>query len=301
MNFKDSIKTLSENNLDPVLLSSGYFNIYLIGEHHYEMNEFLSKNKGLVESISSKIIEHAELTDAEILIESGNKEQYADLDIWNEFIDENEEFKYFVDEDMFIDESVINFLNKSDSIRIKRMDTRTEVMGIENDEVFLSNFCNSIINHFGFCCTIQENKKDDEEEIERIDENNKRVCSSIINQVETVIIRKLVIYLKKNKTRYTSNPIIKRCYENMFDKIINSFLRFKKHVYRFESHDADKPIIDTEFIEYIIYGLNAIVLDLNIIDQIFVSDKKDFIVYAGKSHTFNITQILMDCGFELSS
>jgi hypothetical protein len=291
--FVSQLKKLTDNKLNIFVLTNGESKIILIGEDHDLMNIFFEENSDSLERVVDTIMRFSEENDIDILTEESEKKyEETDHKIWDDFI-ESHDLKYSISSDLLRDKSVISSLIDTKSEHVKGLDAREEIYTLQHDHAFLSNFINTIGTQFG---DYSENQ-----------ESNNYVTKSIINQLDTIIIRRLVVYLVKNSEKYSSNPIIKSNYDKLLDDIVRKWKHFIEYVKRFQSlynpenigKSRGRPRVNINFLEEIFYSLSAPILDLNIIKHIIVSDKKAFIVYTGLAHTENIFRILLENGYEV--
>lgn len=245
-------------------------NIILIGEDHYEMNKILDTTKSNI--ITNIIIDYAKSNNSEILIEYEQTNNNSDIEIWNNFIEKNE-LLYEIDEEYFINNSIIENICSKNLDFIFKLDNRLEILSF--DDVFNSNFMNVIMNYFGF---IGENE-----------EQNQNIKSTIINLVETVIIRKVIIYLIKRQKDFTTDSIIFHYYESMINNIK---INYKKFINFVKSYNNNDNMENTEkMVTFVVYQTPAYIIDLNIIEKILVSTNNNFVVYTGIAHSINLCKL----------
>ena len=125
-------------------------------------------------------------------------------------------------------------------------------------------------------------------------ESNEDVAGSILNQLDVVIIRKLVVYLLKHRAALTSSPQSARLYNLVLDSVKDAWRDMIEVVKEAEIRPVDTPV---ELVERIVYALPASLLDLNAAVQILSSSKQTFLVFAGEAHTDRIREWLKTSGF----
>lgn len=293
--FVDTVDNATNRNMKWHVMRnpSNTKTVVLYGEDHYAMSQYFAEHPDRVQPAVDAALEFARITDADILVEHGTTPyEEQDLKIWHDFLDENPDLTYTAPGNLLTNVTLISAVTESNSPRIKGMDLRQEVDPL-HDSLFMTNFFNTMANMFKF---FGSNPEIDEE-----------MATSIINQIDVVIVRKLVVYLLKHRAVFTSTPELARVYQFYLDHIKyvwSSFIRFvqnyKASFLDDSSEQASKDEIE-EALMRVVYSLNAQLLDLNIVRHILVSIKSSFVVFAGEAHATRIREYLSECNFDFAN
>lgn len=274
------ISTQSNNLLNIVTLKKENKNVILIGEHHYLMDMFFESNPNAHKDITNSILTFANGKNADILIEAENFYIDSDQHIWDNFIITTQ-LQQDTPVDQKINKSIIYELENSDYDKIIKIDIRENILDF--DATFMSNICNIILNQFGFY-------GDD------INTNN-HISHSIINLIETLCIKKVIVYLIKKQKEYNIDTEIYNMYQQVINDIMSNYKSFIAYINSYKDLEGKTP--DEEIVESMVYGIAARIMDLNIFEWIYTKDTNHFIVYTGNAHTDKVKQMLLSNGFTI--